>query len=177
MIEVRSRLEDRGSRAPDTSRVEDRGPVEQRPSTSQDPVPIESRGSKAERRTNTRMRFFRCSSDLNFLIQGVVQKMVRFAMSSTFASVVISAPAMSSDNRAKLVQAIRRAAKAAGVHHSELPKDTAAREKVHFVKRLRAAVRWANTHRSEQLWHLSTNQKERAEDCLRSNPPGSRTKW
>ena len=46
-----------------------------------------------------------------------------------------------------------------------------------FVKRLRAAVRWANTHRSEQLWYLSTNQKERAEDCLRSNPPGSRTKW
>ena len=46
-----------------------------------------------------------------------------------------------------------------------------------FVKRLRAAVRWANTHRSDQLWYLSTNQKERAEDCLRSNPPGSRTKW
>jgi pyruvate formate-lyase activating enzyme-like uncharacterized protein len=46
-----------------------------------------------------------------------------------------------------------------------------------FVKRLRAAVRWANTHRSEQLWYLSTNQKERAEDCLQSNPPGSRTKW
>ena len=46
-----------------------------------------------------------------------------------------------------------------------------------FVRRLRTAVRWANTHRSEQLWYLSTNQKERAADCLSSNPPGARTKW
>lgn len=46
-----------------------------------------------------------------------------------------------------------------------------------FLKRLWAAVRWANSHRSEQLWYLSTNQKERAEDCLCSNPPGARTKW
>ena len=46
-----------------------------------------------------------------------------------------------------------------------------------FLKRLWAAVRWANSRRSEQLWYLSTNQKERAEDCLCSNPPGARTKW
>jgi len=46
-----------------------------------------------------------------------------------------------------------------------------------FVRRLRTAVRWANTQRSEQLWYLSTNQKERAADCLSSNPPGARTKW
>ena len=46
-----------------------------------------------------------------------------------------------------------------------------------FLKRLRAAVRWANSQRSEQLWYLSTNQKERAEDCLCSHPPGARTKW
>ena len=46
-----------------------------------------------------------------------------------------------------------------------------------FVKRLRAAVRWANTHRSDQLWMLSTNQKKRATECLASTPPGARTKW
>ena len=46
-----------------------------------------------------------------------------------------------------------------------------------FVKRLKAAVLWANTHRSEQLWYLSTNQKERAQDCLEQKPPGGRTKW
>ena len=46
-----------------------------------------------------------------------------------------------------------------------------------FIKRLKAAVRWANSHRSEQLWYLSTNQKERAQDCLTQEPPGGRTKW
>ena len=46
-----------------------------------------------------------------------------------------------------------------------------------FIKRLKKAVKWANTHRSEQLWKLSTNQKERAEDCLAQEPPGGRTKW
>lgn len=45
-----------------------------------------------------------------------------------------------------------------------------------FVKRLKAAVLWANRSRAEQLWHLSTNQKERAADCLASTPPGGRTK-
>ena len=29
-----------------------------------------------------------------------------------------------------------------------------------FVKRLKAAVRWANKHRADQLWYLSTNQKK-----------------
>ena len=37
---------------------------------------------------------------------------------------------MSSDARPKLVQALRKVAKAAGVHHSELPRDQASREKV-----------------------------------------------
>lgn len=49
--------------------------------------------------------------------------------------------------------------------------------RAHFVKRLKAAVHWANTTRKEQLWFLSTNQKERAQDCLEQKPPGSRTKW
>jgi hypothetical protein len=46
-----------------------------------------------------------------------------------------------------------------------------------FVIRLRAAVKWANQCRSEQLWYLSTNQKERAEECLANKPPGGRTKF
>jgi hypothetical protein len=46
-----------------------------------------------------------------------------------------------------------------------------------FVKRLFSAVRWANQSRAAQLWHLSTNQKERAEACLAQKPPGGRTKW
>ena len=45
-----------------------------------------------------------------------------------------------------------------------------------FVKRLHAAVKWVNKHRAKRLWHLSTNQKERANDCLNSTPPGGRTK-
>ena len=31
--------------------------------------------------------------------------------------------------------------------------------------------------RLDQLWMLSTSQKERASDCLGSTPPGARTKW
>ena len=46
-----------------------------------------------------------------------------------------------------------------------------------FTKRLKAAVLWANRHRAEQLWYLSTNQKERADDCLNTKPKGGRTKW
>ena len=46
-----------------------------------------------------------------------------------------------------------------------------------FIKRLAAAVKWVNHHRKDQLWHLSTNQKERAEACLAQKPPGGRTKW
>lgn len=49
--------------------------------------------------------------------------------------------------------------------------------KAGFIKRLNAAARWANTQRAEQLWHLSTNQKERADDCLAQKPPGGRTEW
>ena len=47
----------------------------------------------------------------------------------------------------------------------------------HFVKRLEAAVAWVNRHQAAQLWYLSTNQKERANDCLAMKPKGSRTKW
>jgi len=46
-----------------------------------------------------------------------------------------------------------------------------------FVKRLKAAVLWVNQNRSDQLWYLSTNQKERATACLAQRPPGGRTKF
>ena len=46
-----------------------------------------------------------------------------------------------------------------------------------FVQRLKAAVLWLNRRRANQLWYLSTNQKERCDDCLESEPPGGRTKW
>lgn len=46
-----------------------------------------------------------------------------------------------------------------------------------FIKRLHAAVKWANRSRAKQLWSLSTNQKQRAADCLAAKPPGGRTKW
>ena len=46
-----------------------------------------------------------------------------------------------------------------------------------FIKRLKDAVRWANKHRSKHLWDMSTNQKQRAEDCLATTPPGGRTTW
>ena len=46
-----------------------------------------------------------------------------------------------------------------------------------FVKRLFAAARWANRDRAEQLWKLSTNQKERADACLAQKPLGGRTKF
>ena len=46
-----------------------------------------------------------------------------------------------------------------------------------FILRLKAAVRWANWHRADQLWYLSTNQKERADECLASKPPGARAQW
>lgn len=44
-----------------------------------------------------------------------------------------------------------------------------------FLKRLRAAVRWVNQHKQEELWYLSTNQKERARAVLEKK--GGRTKW
>ena len=46
-----------------------------------------------------------------------------------------------------------------------------------FIRRLRAAVRWMNKHRSARLWELSINQKERADECLAQKPPGGRTSW
>jgi len=35
-----------------------------------------------------------------------------------------------------------------------------------FITRLHTAVKWLNTHRQNQLWYLSTNQWERAYECL-----------
>ena len=46
-----------------------------------------------------------------------------------------------------------------------------------FVARLRASVAWVNRNRGKELWYLSTNQKERADDCLSTEPRGGRTKW
>ena len=46
-----------------------------------------------------------------------------------------------------------------------------------FVTRLRAAVAWVNRNRGKELWYLPTNQKERADDCLSTEPRGGRTKW
>ena len=46
-----------------------------------------------------------------------------------------------------------------------------------FITRMISAVKWINQHRKDQLWPLSTNQKERAEECLKQKPPGGRTRW
>ena len=46
-----------------------------------------------------------------------------------------------------------------------------------FIRRLKAAVRWLNTNRSEDMWHLSTNQKERVNAALANKPKGARTKF
>ncbi len=35
----------------------------------------------------------------------------------------------------------------------------------------------SNHNRADQVRYLSTNQKERAGDCLKQKPPGGRTKW
>ena len=45
-----------------------------------------------------------------------------------------------------------------------LPMDMESRDD--FIARLRVAVNWVNTHRSEQLWQFCTNQKERADEVL-----------
>ena len=44
-----------------------------------------------------------------------------------------------------------------------------------FVKRLTSAVNWLNKYRAGCLRRYSTNQKERADDCLNMVPPGGRT--
>ena len=56
-----------------------------------------------------------------------------------------------------------------------VPKALESRED--FVKRLKSAVQWANRARADQLWRLCTDQKERADECLKMNPPGGRTKF
>jgi hypothetical protein len=54
-----------------------------------------------------------------------------------------------------------------------LPATLESREQ--FIVRLKAAVQWLNWNRSRQLWYLSTNQKERAQECLDNE--GGRTSW
>jgi transposase len=56
-----------------------------------------------------------------------------------------------------------------------MPRELESRED--FIPRLHAAVAWMNRHRKEQLWRLSTNQKERADACLKQDPPGGRTEF
>ena len=46
-----------------------------------------------------------------------------------------------------------------------------------FVARLRLCVQWVNKYRANDLWYISTNQKERADECLKAKPPGGRTSW
>ena len=46
-----------------------------------------------------------------------------------------------------------------------------------FIKRLKAAVIWVNRNRTDQLWYLSRNQKERADECLETKPPGGRVSF
>ena len=45
-----------------------------------------------------------------------------------------------------------------------------------FIRRLRNAVSWINTHRRNYFLYICHNQKERARDCQQAKPPGSRTK-
>jgi hypothetical protein len=59
--------------------------------------------------------------------------------------------------------------------HVTLPQGLEPRDA--FVTRLLAAVAWLNRNRVDQMWMYATNQKERATDCLKSEPPGARTKW
>ena len=44
-----------------------------------------------------------------------------------------------------------------------------------FEARVRSAVRWLNYHKQEEMWYLSTNPKERADDVIYLE--GGRTGW
>ena len=59
--------------------------------------------------------------------------------------------------------------------YDTMPKGLESRQS--FVLRLQAAVSWLNRKKADSLWYLSTNQKERATDCLNLRPKGARTKW
>ena len=59
--------------------------------------------------------------------------------------------------------------------YQTLPKER--EDRAQFVSRLHDAVAWVNKFNKKELVYLSTNQKERAEDCLRGKPKGARTKW
>ena len=56
-----------------------------------------------------------------------------------------------------------------------IPKKMETRDQ--FLIRYMDAVRWVNQTQKERLWHLCTNQKERAMECLANEPPGARTRW
>jgi hypothetical protein len=49
--------------------------------------------------------------------------------------------------------------------------------RANFCNRLKKAVGWMNRVKAQQMWYLSTNQKERCRDCLSQVPAGGRTKW
>ena len=57
--------------------------------------------------------------------------------------------------------------------YATLPEGMESRED--FIVRLRNAVSWLKRNRRDQMLYLSTNQKERARDCLLLE--GARTKW
>ena len=46
-----------------------------------------------------------------------------------------------------------------------------------FIARLHKCVAHINKHRKHEVLKFSRNQKQRAQDCLASTPPGSRTEW
>ena len=57
--------------------------------------------------------------------------------------------------------------------YETLPKKLETRE--HFEARVHSAVRWLNYHKQEEMWYLSTNLKERADDVIYLE--GGRTGW
>ena len=61
--------------------------------------------------------------------------------------------------------------------HLDLTMPTHREGRSEFIKRLKSGVAWLNRTRQEQLYKFSTNQKERALECLATKPPGGRTSW
>ena len=59
--------------------------------------------------------------------------------------------------------------------HDTMPRGLETRDA--FTQRLLTAVLWMNRNKSQEMWHLGTNQKERCRDCLAQKPAGGRTKW
>jgi hypothetical protein len=59
--------------------------------------------------------------------------------------------------------------------HDTMPRGLETRDA--FTQRLLTAVLWMNRNKSQEMWHLGTNQKERCRDCLAQKPAGGRTRW